>query len=289
MWRNIWRITGVLMIGVIITGIVLLLNFTAPNPTGRRYSSEVVDLNLDNGAKGLEGERILALDLRAPLNTIEKHCICGEASTVASQCNLCRVNVPTVNTYRLPDFFTETYIADAKNRYTWLSSHSQDVAQMTDYADAAIALDIPLWVYVRVDTTVDQTMQDLVRSTGGDIVHYFATPDWVDPVNIIAIIGILIGGVIVVFVLWREFRETHHMSQIYRDVPDDQPESPTNRSFPTAPKQDDKDDGKVIIEVTSQKMDDAEEFMDKVKSRVDRMNGNGHVDINVDVIDDDEE
>lgn len=289
MWRNIWRITGVLMVGVIITGIVLLLNFTAPNPTGRRYSSEVVDLNLDNGTKGLEGERILALDLRAPLNTIEKHCICGEASTVASQCNLCRVNVPTVSTYRMPDFFTETYIADAKNRYTWLSSHSQDVAQMTDYAHAAIALDIPLWVYVRVDTTVDQTMQDIVRSTGGDIVHYFATPDWVDPVNIIAIIGIVIGGVFLTFVLWREFRETHHMSQVYRDVPDDQPESPTNRSFPTAPKAGGKDDGKVIIEVTSQKMDDAEEFMDKVKSRVDRMNGNGHYNINVDVVDDDEE
>ena len=55
------------------------------------------------------------------------------------------------------------------------------------------------------------------------------------------------------------------------------------------PKAGGKDDGKVVIEVTSQKMDDAEEFMDKVKSRVDRMNGNGHYNINVDVVDDDEE
>lgn len=289
MWRNIWRITGVLMVGVIITGIVLLLNFTAPNPTGRRYSSEVVDLNLNNGAKGIQGERILAQDLNAPNNNVEKQCICGETSALQGQCNLCRVNITTVSTYRLPDFFTETYIADSKNRTSWLSSYADQYAQLRDYADAAVALDMPLWVYVRVDTTVDQVMQDLVRSTGGDIVYYFATPDWVDPVNIIAIIGILIGGVIVVFVLWREFRETHHMSQIYRDVPDDQPESPTNRSFPTAPKQGDKENGKVMIEVTTRKMDEAEEFMDKVKSRVDRMNGNGHVDINVDVIDDDEE
>lgn len=291
MWRNIWRITGVLMVGVIITGIVLLLNFTAPNPTGRRYSSEVVDLNLNNGAKGIQGERILAQDLNTPNNNEVGQCICGGAVNPASisGCTLCRVRLVGVTSHRLPDFFTDTYIADAKNRYTWLSTDRQDVAQMTDYADAAIALDIPLWVYVRVDTTVDQVMQDLVRSTGGDIVYYFATPDWVDPVNIIAIVGILIGGVIVVFVLWREFRETHHMSQIYRDVPDDQPESPTNRSFPTVPKQGDKENGKVMIEVTTRKMDEAEEFMDKVKSRVDRMNGNGHVDINVDVIDDDEE
>ena len=87
MWRNIWRITGVLMVGVIITGIVLLLNFTAPNPTGRRYSSEVVNLNLDNGAKGVEGERILAQDLNAPNNNIEKHCICGDPSASAAQCH----------------------------------------------------------------------------------------------------------------------------------------------------------------------------------------------------------
>ncbi|MCB9458980.1 MAG: hypothetical protein H6670_04975 [Anaerolineaceae bacterium] len=285
MWRNIWRIVAVLMIGIIIAGIVLLLNFTAPNPTGRRYSSEVVNLDLSNGDRGTDGERILATDLNAPNNNLEKHCICGAVATTTSQCNLCRVTITSVNTYRLPDFFTEAYIADSKNRNSWQSLDTREYAQMTDYADAAIALDIPLWVFVRVDTIVDQPMYDLVRSTGGDIVHYFAVPDWVDPVNIIAIVGIILGSLIVVFVLWREFRETRHMSQIYRDVPEEEPESPTNRSFPAAPKQ---DDPGVVIHVTHQKMDDAEEFMDKVKNRVEKTNGNGHFSINVDVVDDDE-
>lgn len=99
------------------------------------------------------------------------------------------------------------------------------------------------------------------------------------------VLAAVLAGLCLVLVVLFELSETRHMSQIYRDVPEEEPESPTNRSFPAAPKQ---DDPGVVIHVTHQKMDDAEEFMDKVKNRVEKTNGNGHFSINVDVVDDDE-
>ena len=47
---------------VLIVSVVLILDFTASNPTGRRYSSETIDLALDFREKGLQGERILSHD-----------------------------------------------------------------------------------------------------------------------------------------------------------------------------------------------------------------------------------
>jgi hypothetical protein len=45
--------------------VVLLLNFTAPNPTGRRYSSESPLMTGQGSAQqiGLSAERVLARDL----------------------------------------------------------------------------------------------------------------------------------------------------------------------------------------------------------------------------------
>jgi hypothetical protein len=141
---------------------------------------------------------------------------------------------------------------------------------------------VPLWVFVRVNTLVDEGMYDIVRATGGDIVHYFATDGYQDPVNIIAVVAIVIAGLGLVFILWREFRETRHMTRIYRDVPEDEPESPTNRSYPLPYREE--DDPYPIYESTERKLDDAEEFMGKVN---DRVNGhtNGRVRISIDVED----
>lgn len=90
------------------------------------------------------------------------------------------------------------------------------------------------------------------------------------------------AGVLLAVVAMLEFREAWHMSRVYSEVPEDEPESPTNRSYPLPYREE--DDPYPIYESTERKLDDAEEFMGKVN---DRVNGhtNGRVRISIDVED----
>lgn len=185
---------------VMVGAIVLLLNFTAPNPTGRRYSSEMPMTSGQGSAQeiGLEGERILARDLRLADNNAPGRslCICSTTRNgeVPSACSVCVVDIDLKGeAYRIPDFLSPMLIADSKNVKLFHIVPS-DLNQIEDYAVAASALGVPLWLYMRVDTEVKQVIYDLAASTGGGVVHYFSVPGWVDPIDHAARIALLMGS-----------------------------------------------------------------------------------------------
>jgi len=180
--------------------VVLLLNFTADNPTGRRYSSQspIMVSGADGRQKGADAERVLEKDLDWPRNdnTAQTRCLCRTPIQVRdSRCNTCIVvNNGFGGPYRVPDFVNpKKFIAEAKNAAT-LSS--DDFLQLVDYAIAAKELDIPLWFYVRVDTKVSQKYYDLVEPTGGGIVFYFTTPGYQDPTSRDARTGLVVFAII---------------------------------------------------------------------------------------------
>ncbi len=185
--------------------VVLLLNFTAPNPTGRRYSSEAVNLSEDSQQKGITGERILANDLDVPNNnTSGKQCVCGtHINPPISKCSICVVRSDKIASYRIPDFVTNTFIADSKNTEKLLVTHTHNYPQIMDMVVAANQKRIPLWIFVRVNTEIDREFYQIVRSTGGDIVPYFVVPGYVDLIDQAAIVGLMIfGGIFAWLLVW---------------------------------------------------------------------------------------
>jgi hypothetical protein len=184
--------------------VVLLLDFTASNPTGRRYSSETIDLSLSSAEKGRQGEDILSLDLDLPPNdTVGRVCICTNPTSPPDPiaCNSCLAYVESLQQNRRPDFITSKYIIEVKNRQELLYSGDgdRDTAEITDYAIAARALHRSLWVFVRTDTDVDSQFHDLVETTGGKIVGYLAVPGHVDKVAQAAKVGLLASVIVLVF------------------------------------------------------------------------------------------
>lgn len=180
--------------------IVLLLNITAPNPTGRRYSSQPIDLTLrDSQRIGEQGESILSIDLHL-LHNAEPNlqCLCDSRNPnqKTPPCRACIVDMTLVNPggYREPDFVGNGFIAESKNQKKFLYSRGDDIQQITDYVNAALALRQPFYLYVRVDTPVGKAFYPLVESTGGAIIPYFAVPGWIDPVDEVARRGLLISG-----------------------------------------------------------------------------------------------
>lgn len=179
--------------------VVLLLNFTAPNPTGRRYSSEM-PLTTGRGSAaeiGRSAELILAKDLRLPRNdqADQRKCLCNSAHSrlvTPAECNVCMASVPMSTSFRRPDFFGNGFIAEAKNTQG-LSYEGRELDQIADYAQAARQLRIPLYVYTRVNTQVDAIFERMVAETGGAVVRYFTVPNWSDPVDVFARNGLLIS------------------------------------------------------------------------------------------------
>lgn len=182
---------------------VLLLNVTAPNPTGRRYSSAVVPTTGGGQFIGTTAEMILARDLGAPRNEdgTQRRCLCaGTTPPSDSRCLSCEItNVPLLSTgnYRIPDFITPDFIAESKSRRDWLYEYTDQAEQITDYAAAALMSGRPLWVYVRVDTRLSPEFIALAEATGGGVVRYFAVEGWIDPVDRTARLG---GAVAVVVI-----------------------------------------------------------------------------------------
>ncbi len=122
MKRFIGGILFLTAVAGLILGFVLLMNFTAPNPTGRRYSSEVVNLSANSNEKGQQGERILEKDLNLPNNNVTKQCICAlqfaNTSTPPPNCTTCIHYMEVASESglsRRPDFVTDKYFIESKN------------------------------------------------------------------------------------------------------------------------------------------------------------------------------
>jgi hypothetical protein len=196
---------------IAIASLVLLLNFTASNPTHRRYSS-IPALTTGEGTGqeiGRSGEDILARDLELPRNDQpdQRQCICSASTaSIPNECRVCVVQLQDISSTssRRPDFVSPEFIAEVKNRRD-LRYPSNEFQQITDYASAAKKLDIPLWLFVRVNTAMDPQYYKVVRSTGGNIVFYIATPDYDDPVDQKSKIALIISGVICVITISQGF------------------------------------------------------------------------------------
>jgi hypothetical protein len=92
---------------------------------------------------------------------------------------------------------------------------SRDLQQITDYATAARAMKVPLWVFIRVNTNIDSEFRRIVSTTGGAVVPYFTVPGWEDPIDQAAQTGLIgsmivlgIGGVVGVLVRGRPNRRS---------------------------------------------------------------------------------
>jgi hypothetical protein len=216
-----------------IFAMLLLLNVTAPNPTGRRYSSDTVNLSESNYQKGITGERILEQDLGVPNNNTSGNtqCICGEnTSTVGSKCSVCVVRSQSVANHRIPDFITTAFIADSKNVASL--NYPSEISQIRDMAVAAEDSNRTLWIFVRVNTEVAAELHVLVRSTGGDIVRYFAVPGHADPVDQLARLGLL--GALVVFIISGVFEASLQVIGTRPTSAPPAPKSPRTKRDPDA-------------------------------------------------------
>lgn len=189
---------------VLIISVVLLLDFTASNPTGRRFSSGTVDLSLSNQEKGRQGEQIVAEDLGIPSNdTGARACLCHTPNPSPVACNSCFAQVEQLTQDRRPDFITAKYIVEVKNHQNLLYNSGRDWQEIGDYAIGARELAIPLWVFVRTDTEVAPQLDALVESTGGQVVHYLAVPGYVDRVGQVAKVSAAISLIVLLAVLFR--------------------------------------------------------------------------------------
>jgi hypothetical protein len=250
--------------------VLLLLNFTAPNPTGRRYSSEMplITGQASTALIGSSAEEILAHDLRLVNNNDagQRHCFCSAAHTsqnAPGDCNVCTVYLPQIDTYRRPDFISDQFVADSKN----VLQLTYPDLQLMAFALGAEALHRPLWIYTRVNTVVDPQLESMVSLTGGGVVYYFAVPGYVDPVDQAARQGLVVsiivfGGCLLSFRLEVPQRRlpaprVPHSPKSRIIIPQDEPRQPQKQSTkPSTP-----------MDQTQRKLRDAEDFADRVRRR----------------------
>lgn len=200
--KTLRRSMFLLSILMIVVSVILLLNFTAPNPTGRRYSSQTpLSTGQANASKiGLDGERILAVDLGLPRNDrpdqLQCFCAAGARNLAVSECRVCMSYAQlSTSTYRRPDFIGINFVVESKNTQN-LFYDNRTFDQITDYAISARALGWPLWVFTRVNTQIDPEYYDLVASTGGAIVPYFVVSGYADPIDTAATKALIAGAVL---------------------------------------------------------------------------------------------
>jgi len=203
MRRNLPRYLLAAGIVLFVICAILLLDFTAPNPTGRRYSSVPINTLLSTTDKGIQGEDILAADLHLPNNNSPDQLVCFCNSTNISsrpplnECRTCSAYAQTITTYRRPDFFGKNFVAEVKNAQGLLYEYDKQLEQISDYAIAAKSLGIPLWLYVRVNSEIHPEYYRIVEATGGAIVHYLTEPGYIDPVDRISQIGLFISLLVI--------------------------------------------------------------------------------------------
>lgn len=253
--KHLIRLVALIALLVAVICIILLLNFTAPNPTGRRYSSQVPRTTGQGNstALGLDGERILAIDLGLPRNDDpdQRLCICNNRPNYIpplTECRTCVAFSQSVANYRRPDFIGPDFIAESKNRRDLLYTQSDQLEQIGDYAIAARAAGKPLWLYVRVNTKLDPEFYRIVQETGGGVVYYFTVPDYVDPIDQAATAGLFIsGGMFVMLIL------VERSALIFR----------RRRPRPKSPKP--KPRRKDVLDRAIQSVEDADEFRRRSK------------------------
>ncbi|MBZ0281543.1 MAG: hypothetical protein K8L97_12460 [Anaerolineae bacterium] len=245
-----------LLVGVIC--VVLLINFTAPNPTGRRYSSEtpLTTGDAQGWEIGRDGERVLSKDLHLLTNNdpAQTQCICSTGSNRRpNQCKVCIAELASLANFRVPDFVAPDFMAESKNEQGLLY-YGREISQISDYALAAHLTGRHLWIYVRVDTEVADEFIRLVESTGGDVVYYFTTPGYVDPVDQTAQAGLAGAGLAFGLIGWRELRSrgSQRQPKLISPIPK-----------PTAPPKSPNDP----LNRTTHKIDAAVDFVRRAKDR----------------------
>jgi len=187
---------------------LLITNFDPTNPTNRRYSSEVV---LSTGEApsdeiGWDGERVLSKDLRLTKNdeNIPVQAFCNtrfkDSEQPPAKNTECVYYSDTIENYRVPDFYTNNYIAESKNSATLTITQERNYKQIQAFAVASADLKRPLYIYVRHDTRVDSEYYELFDNIDGGIVHYFQTTGYTDQTDFHLLLGI-IGGLSII-VIW---------------------------------------------------------------------------------------
>ncbi len=199
--KRLRHLLMLILVTVIAVSLVLLSNVTAPNPTGRRYSSA-----MPPESDGVEAENILARDLRLIRNSASspRQCICEQRASsgrLPQGCGVCFVFLNTLSdaSSRVPDFVSAGYLADSKN-----VQRLSLTGQIADFTAAARESNRSLWLFVRVDSEVDPRVETAVQSTGGAVVRYFVVPGWNDPVDEAARNALLIAGALLVLLFAQE-------------------------------------------------------------------------------------
>lgn len=219
------------LIALIICGL-LLLNITAPNPTGRRYSSDIVSYTAGSQVIGRQGENALARDLNLPRNeeSDQRACVCNlefaESGTLPGRCDICMTYYEEMtNTSNIPDFVSTRFIAEAKN----VIMLNQPSDQMRAFIFAAQELNLPLWVYVRVNTDIPSVYEELIAATGGGVVYYLRDESYVDPVDRAAQIGILIASGVILLVVGGDMFVTRFRRSNAPETPKPPPQQAAKR------------------------------------------------------------
>ncbi len=245
---------------ILAVSVLLLLNVTAPNPTGRRYSSEI-PVTTGQGSTDLIGsdaERILAADLHLPNNNDagQRQCLCSQtqyASTTPGQCNVCLAYSAHIANFRLPDFVGDGFIADSKNVRELSVTSLNTFQQLSDMAQVARDNNLALWIFVRVNTRVDSEYRALFDGLRGGILPYFAVPGYVDPVDSAAQIGLLLALLLIAALLAWGWLTKPRPAPKPQSVQEKKPEDPL------------------------QKADEAQEFARRMKDRArGKIESNGH-------------
>jgi hypothetical protein len=167
------RILIVTVIIIILASTVsLILDTTAPNPTGRWFSSDIVDTSLDGQVFGKQAEILLGHDLNLPQNDSlegERRCFCNvNHQAPPGRCNVCEAKSANISTWSIPDFISDGIIVDSKAvAYFAVDEQIRNFIEVTEIADRE------LWIYVRKDTIFSDTTRETIQATGGDIIPYF--------------------------------------------------------------------------------------------------------------------
>lgn len=192
---------------IIIVSLVLLMNMTAPNPTGRRYSSQAPLMTGEGTGNqiGADGERVLGIDLKLPNNNKlnPRKALCAtKYKTIPLPKNVtCIVFSEEIENYRIPDFVGDGFIAESKNARLLDITQPRDFAQIQEFAAGAKELDYTLWIFVRTNTSVATEYDQLAQSTGGGLVFYFRNKSFVDPVNKAALLSLTVSLMVIGLVL----------------------------------------------------------------------------------------
>lgn len=254
-----------LLIGSVVC-VILLLNFTAPNPTGRRYSSAMPPTTGQGsaGLLGAEGELILARDLGLLNNNTpgQKRCVCNSllySQAPPTECQLCFASSPEISNYRIPDFVGDGFFAESKNAAS-IHSDSRDYQQIQDFVAAAVISRQPVWVFVRVNTRFDPTLEMAVQSTGGAVVYYFNVPGWVDPVDEAARSGLIAAVPLLILLLVWEVRAVRIPAE---RVKPPQPSAPVQATKPPRRRRD-------ALEIAIKSTEELERFKQRIKDKARR-------------------